>query len=171
MLAATADDDCIILDSPVKGKQQLQEQGQHQTAAQVIDEGDAAVVTDVGTKQQQQPQQQQQPDSTADRDSSPGAGDTAEAGAAARASSWQFPFPLDGSEPLSESKLLQALPEFTVSNDYACPDCENRLKEAVEGHQEVKQQLEGQKQSLGKLLAGNVAEALQEGDVYYLVPK
>jgi hypothetical protein len=161
LLAANADVDCIILDSPVKGKQQQQEPGHQQPEVQVIDSGDADVVMTDIDNQRQQP----------DRDSSPGAGDTTEAGAPAGASSWQLPFPLDGSELLSESKLLQALPEFTVSNDFACPDCESSLKEAAEGHQEVKQQLEGQKQALGKLLAGNITEALQEGAAYYLVPK
>jgi hypothetical protein len=165
------DDECVICDTPQKDKQQQQQQqdGQQPPEVQVIDDADTDVVmTDTDGQQQQQGA-----DGAADRASSPGAAADAGEGAAgtpADPGRWQLPFALDGSVPLSEEQLLEALPEFSAMA-YDCEACSASLQEAAAGHQEAKQQLEGQKQALGKLLAGNVTEALEEGVLYYLVPK
>lgn len=166
-----ADDDCVICDTPLKDKQQQQQDGQQPPEVQVIDDADMdAAMTD--TDRQQEQQQQQGADGAADRASSPGgAADAGEGvGGPAGSTRWRLPFPVDGSVPLSEEQLLQALPEFSVMA-YDCETCSASLQEAAAGHEEVKQQLEGQKQALGKLLAGCATETLEEGVLYYLVPK
>jgi len=161
------DDDVVILDSPQQPKQQEQQQ-----QAGPGSDGDDVCMVDADPLQQQQ-QEQQQPGATGGRVSpeTPEGADAAAAAAAGPPSGWQLPFPLDGSVPLSERLLLQHLPEFHVANVYDCAECAATLQEAAAGHQEVKQQLEGQKQTLGKLLAGTVHEALEPGVTYCLVPK
>lgn len=161
-----ADDEVEILDSPKKDKQQHQHQEQEQPLVTAAD-GDVTMI-DADTDAEQQ--EQQQPDGApADRASSPGA--AADAAAAAAPGSWQLPFKLNGSEQLTQQQLLDVLPEFQVVNAYVCQECSAHLQEATAGHQGLKQQLEGQRQVLSKLLASTVTEALEQGVTYYLVPK
>jgi hypothetical protein len=163
-----ADDDVEILDSPKKDKQQQhqeQEQLEQQQPLVIAANGDVTMIdADTDAEQQQQPD-----GAPADRAGSPGA--AADAAAAAAPGSWQLPFKLDGSEQLTQQQLLDVLPEFQVVNAYVCEKCSAHLQEATAGHQGLRQQLEGQRLELSKLLAGVVTEALEQGVTYYLVPK
>lgn len=152
-----ADHEVMIVDSPQK-----QEQAGGETA-----DGDAVRLVDP----YEAPQCQLQPNGEATAPGDQVVPEAVDGPPEQSPSQWQFPLPLDGSVELSEQQLLQHLPEFAVASSFDCEQCALRWQEATAGHQEVKQQLEGQKQVLSKLLTGTITEVLEPGVTYYLVPK